>query len=327
MNANDILSLLGARADDERVQALFTRLGIQTRPQLPVDEYRFHDWIMISELGIELGFSDSQLQSGGLFYLWGSGEILLTQVYFYADFDDIDPYQGELPYGLLLTDDRDTVRKKLAAFEATRHSGLKDAWDVDGYRLSVSYDDDYSAVAGIACLALPAPVKRLREFESPLLAQIVTTFGDPLKPAALKPVWASGWDDESLGLALDDGDLDLTDSHGVTLTYARKSGKQLLRTIALHRNGDRACAGWTGELPAGLDFEDSPDTLLAKLEVPPLYHVDGELAGVAVWELPDYTLHVLYSNLHSRLHRVSLIAPGPWRPADVDIDVDRQLED
>lgn len=327
MNANDIISLLGTPADDERVQTLFTRLGIQTRPQLPVDEYRFHDWIMIHELGIELGFSDSQLQSGGLFYLWGSGEILLTEVYFYANFESITPYQGELPYGLSLDDGRDVVRSKLAAFESSRHSGLKDTWDVDGYRLSITYDDDELAIAGIACLAVPAPVRRLREAEPPAFAQILKTFGDVLKPAVLKAVWPSGWDDEALGMALDDGDVDLTDAYGVTLTYARKSGKQVLRTVALHRNGDRASAGWTGELPAGLDFDDSPDTLLAKLQVPPTYHVDGELAGLAVWELPEYTLHVLYSNLNGRLQRVSLIAPGPWRPADVDVDVDRQLDD
>ncbi|QEI07299.1 hypothetical protein FXN63_16680 [Pigmentiphaga aceris] len=326
MNANDILSLLGTRADDERVQALLTRLGTPLRPKLPVEDYRFHDWIMIPELGIELGFSDSQLQSGGFFYLWGSGDILLTQVYFYANFEGIDPYQGELPYGLSMEDSRDAVRAKLAAFEASRHSGLKDTWDVDGYRMSVTYDEDELAVAGIACLAVPAPVKRLREFEPPAIEAILKTFGDPPKPVALKPVWPAGWDDEALGLALDDGELDMTDSYGVTLTYARKNGKQGLRTIALHRNGDLASPGWTGELPAGLDFEDSPDTLLTKLQTKPMYHIDGELAGLAVWTLPDYTLHVLYSNLHGRLQRVSLIAPGPWRPADVDVDVDQQLD-
>jgi len=327
MNANDILSLLGTRADDERVQALLTRLGTPLRPKLPVDEYRFHDWIMIPELGIELGFSDSQLQSGGLFYLWGSGDILLTQVYFYANFEGIDPYQGELPYGLSMDDSRDAARAKLVAFDASRHSGLKDTWDVDGHRLSVTYDEDELAIAGIACVAVPAPVKRLREVEPPALDLIVKTFGDPLKPASLKPVWPAGWDDEALGLALDDGELDLTDTYGVTLTYARKNGKQGIRTIAFHRNGDQASAGWAGELPAGLDFEDSPDTLLAKLKDRPDYHTDGELAGLAVWTRPEYTLHVLYSNLHGRLQRVSVIAPGPWRPADVDVDVDRQLDD
>jgi hypothetical protein len=321
MNANDILSLLGAPADDERAQALFTRLQLPRQPQLPVDEYRFHDWVMIPPLGIELGFSDSQLQSGGPFYLWGSGQTLLTQVYFYADFDGITPYAGELPHGLSLDDDRDTVREKLAAFEGTRHSGLNDTWDVGGYRLAVTFDDDELAVARVACLVLPAPVPRMREVEPPALARLLTSFGEPLKPTAVKAVWPAGWDDESLGLAMDDGDLDLTDSYGVTLTYGRKKGERMLTTIALHRNGDMAAAGWPGELPAGLDFDDSPDTLLGKMQTPPSYHADGELAGLAVWVQPEYILHVLYSNLHNRLQRVSLIAPDRWRPTDIDVDM------
>ena len=320
MNANDILSLLGTPADDERAQALFTRLHLPRQPKLPVDEYQFHDWVMSPTLGIELGFSDSQLQAGGPFYLWGSGQTLLTQVYFYSDFEGIDAYTGELPYGLSLDDDRDTVREKLAAFEASRHSGLNDTWDVDGYRLAITFDDDELAVARIACLALPAPVRPMREVEPPALARLLASFGDALKPAAVKAVWPTGWDDESLGLAMDDGDLDLTDSYGVTLKYGKKSGQYVLSTIALHRNGDMAAAGWTGELPSGLDFEDSPDALLRKMQVPPDHHVDDELAGLAVWVLPEYVLHVLYSNLHNRLQRVSLIAPGRWRPTDVDVD-------
>jgi hypothetical protein len=320
MNANDILMLLGTPADDERAKALFARLDLPRAPRLPVDDYRFHDWVMIPELGIELGFSDSQLQAGAPFYLWGSGQALLTQVYFYADFDGIDPYAGELPFGLQMSDDRDTVREKLAAFEATRHSGLNDTWDVDGYRMGITFDDDELAIARISCVALPAPVPRMKAVEPPALDRLLGSFGDPLKPTAVKAVWPTGWDDESLGLAMDDGDLDLTDSYGVTLSYGKKAGQLVLSTIALHRNGDLAAAGWAGELPAGLDFEDSPDALLRKMQTPPDHHIDGELAGLAVWVLPEYVLHVLYSNLHNRLQRVSLVAPGRWRPTEVDVD-------
>ncbi len=320
MNATDITRLFGAAMGDASLDALFAQLDTDRRPHLPVDDYRYHDWVMVPAKGVELGFSDSQHQAGGPFYLWGSGDLLLTQVYFYADFEGIDPYQGELPYGLRLEDDRDTAREKLSAFEATRHSGLNDTWDVEGYRLNLTYDDDEQGIARVACLALPAPAQRLGDVTPPALASLVEAFGAPLKPAALKPLWPAGWDDESLGMALDDGELDLTDSYGVTLLYQGKNGK-LLHTVVLHANGDQASAGWEGELPCGLSFDDSPDTLLDKMQDDPVYHADGELAGLAVWEQPGFTLHVRYSNLHNRLQRVSLIAPGKWRrPSDEDLE-------
>ena len=52
------------------------------------------------------------------------------------------------------------------------------------------------------------------------------------------------------------------------------------------------------------------------MQAPPVRQDDEGLAGYAVWHLDDYTMHVLYSNPYNRLLRVTLHAPGTWKPVD-----------
>lgn len=83
----------------------------------------------------------------------------------------------------------------------------------------------------------------------------------------------------------------------------------LLRSATFHRQRDQDGLGWDGELPAGLDFEDSPEDLFRKLNAAPVQQADSALTGHGVWQLGDYTLHVLYSNVDNRLIRVKVSVP------------------
>ena len=71
------------------------------------------DWLPNGSLGIEFGFEDEAHFLALNPRLRGSRSLILTQIYFYGTFPGISPYQGELPFGLFLSDNRSQVRQKL----------------------------------------------------------------------------------------------------------------------------------------------------------------------------------------------------------------------
>lgn len=314
MNASDILSSLGLPLSSTSVDKLFSSFNTLNRPALPDDkEYVYHDWVLVRRKGVELGFADSEYQSTADRFRWGHGELLLTQAYFYSGFDDIQPFTGELPYGLTFADSREIARAKLAAFEATRHSYINDTWDVDGYRLSVTYKEGGAGIDRMVCDLLAAPIQRIQEVTYPKLASVTVAFGFSIHSQEFTELWGDLLDEEKAQEAIDDGEIDFTQSYGATLGFVDSSTGPDFRSIILHRNRDTESAGWAGELPQGLDFEDSPEILFQKIKDQPVQQSDSALTGHAVWHFDDYTLHVLYSNLDNRLLRVKLIAPGNWK--------------
>lgn len=314
MDSADILSLFGTPATDQKVEAIFSSLNTLRRPELPEDDpYSYHDWVLIRRKGIELGFSDSEYQHAADRFRWGHGTLLLTQAYFYAGFDDIRPFTGILPYGLAFADNRAIARSKLGVFERSRHSYLNDTWDVDGYRLSVTYTETGASIDRMACRVLATSIPRTRHVVFPDLKAITHAFGATLKSPEFQKLWAGTLTDEDDESAHEDGEMDLLETYGATLAFAPSSVGPVFRSIVLHRNRDMESVGWGGGLPNDLDFEDSPEILFKKIASQPVQQSDSALTGHAVWHFDDYTLHVLYSNLDNRLLRVKLIAPGTWK--------------
>jgi len=316
LNAEEVVALFGLPAADVRMEALFKTLDTTSRPVLPSWEaFSFHDWIMARQCGIELGFADEAWQSGAPAYRWGDGPLVLTQAYFYSGIDDIAPHMGSLPFGITFADTRDQVREKLKSAEVHRRSYVTDTWDVQGYRLNVVYHEDGQSVDRVACLMVPGDIARDTEVTAPTLATIVQAFGTSLRGEAFGTLWPQGWDDESVAMADEDGELDLTDSYGVTACYTGAKARRKLRSVAFHSNRDAESAGWQGELPADLAFDDSPDTLMQKMVEPPAYQADDGAEGIAVWHRPDHSVTVLYSHVHNRLLRVRVTVPGAWKLA------------
>ena len=315
MNSNEIISNFGLKSTAAKVESLFSTLNTINRPQRPEDnEYIYHDWVLVRRKGIELGFTDSEYQSAAARFHWGHGELLLTQAYFYSGLNDIQPFVGELPYGLNFADTKDVARTKLIAFDANRRSYINDTWDVNGYRLSVTYKDGGKAIDRIACRIMATPIRRFQDATWPALAAIWDTFGSDVSSPEFAVLWGKLLDSDKLQEAREDGEIDFTASYGVTLGLAN-DGRSLpvFRSITLHRNRDTESAGWGGEMPLGLEFDDSPETLFAKMKEQPVQQSDSALTGHAVWHTADYTLHVLYSNLDNRLLRIKLMAPGSWK--------------
>lgn len=313
MKAEFIVRSFGSPAYAECIEDILEKLGTYQRPEPPDVGQTFYDWILVRRQGIELGFVDSQYQSAAARWQWGRGHLLLSQAYFYSGVDDIRAFADELPFGLTFEDSRETVRAKLLEFEATRHSYRDDTWDVEGYRLSVMYAGAGTAIDRIACRMLASPITRKAHAQHPDLARVADTFGCEARSPEFRALWSHSLTDDDFRAIRDDGELDLTQSYGATLGFAESSFGPMFRSITLHRNRDQESVGWHGPLPLNLDFEDSPETLFAKIASQPIQQADSVLTGHAVWHFDSFTLHVLYSNLDNRLLRVKLLSPGTWK--------------
>lgn len=317
INTMDIIRLFGRPYTDSEVEALFETLNTANRPSLPEDdEYVFHDWVLVKRKGLELGFEDAAYREALDRSLWGKTKLLLTQIYLYTDFNDIARFDGILPFGLTFADTREQVRQKLAAYETTRHSYRTDTWDIDNLRLNVAYNDQGKSIEKLACWLKSEALSPEEDisFGPPPLEAIISAFGDTLNEKEFLDLWGDAISKESFDDAEEYEEIDLTHDLGVTLNFAsEKVPSPLFRSFTLHANRDRESTEWKGEMPLGLGFDDSPETLFRKILVPPARHEDDGLSGYALWHFEDYTLHILYSNLFNRILRVKLIAPGVWK--------------
>ncbi|WP_157669610.1 hypothetical protein, partial [Chitinibacter sp. GC72] len=153
-----------------------------------------------------------------------------------------------------------------------------------------------------------------REVIFPALHDLLAAFAAQIDAPEFTALWDGELDKEKRQEAVEDGEIDFTASFGATISLAGDGNTiPVFRAITLHRNRDTESAGWAGELPLALNFDDSPEILFNKIKQPPVQQSDTALTGHAVWHFADYTLHVLYSNLDNRLLRIKLIAPGTWK--------------
>ncbi|MHA7116289.1 hypothetical protein ACX0KM_19355 [Pseudomonas promysalinigenes] len=314
MNASDLTSLFGVASDDERIIQLFEKLSTLRRPRQPDRaNYEYYDWVLVRKLGLELGFVDEEYQAATERFRWGHGKLLLAQAYFYSGNDEIRKYSGNLPKGLRFSDTREQANTKLSKFESTRRSYLNDTWDLDDYRITVSYKANDQAIDKLVCRLIPAPIKQTIQATPPALEKIYNSFGQNINNREFRDLWPTSLADQDHEISENPTKLDLRESLGASLTFINSKTGLLFHSITLHRNRDQESQGWKGQLPLNLDFEDSPLTLFSKISAPPASQGNSNLTGHAVWHFNDYTLHVLYSNIDNRLIRVNLITPGIWK--------------
>lgn len=312
------LLLFGKLARSADVEAFFKALDTYRRPEISrSNDHVYYDWVLVPRRGLELGFVDSEYQRGGPRASWGRGELQLAQAYFYTGFDDVQRYTGALPFQLEWTDSRQRAQDKLSSYESTRHSYRSDTWDVPGYRLTVTYKEQYASIDRIACRVLPSPLRGVAGGGVPRVSAIFDAFGETIRARPFAELWNPRLSNADVETAEEDSELDLTDRFGATLGFAPSEQGPVFRSITLHRARDMDSIGWPGALPHGLSFEDDPVTLFQKIAHQttqlPVQHVDSALTGHAVWHFDDHTLHVLYSHVDNRLLRVKLIAPGTWK--------------
>ncbi|MBB3195361.1 hypothetical protein [Roseateles terrae] len=315
LNSERLLSYLGLSSEMLEDKLLWSELNTLDRPRHPESgEISYYDWVLVRRKGLELGFVDSEYNAGAARFRWGHGHMTLAQLYLYSGHADVQRFHGAMPFGLRWEDGRTQARAHLSEFESSRHSHLTDAWDVPGYRLTVVYSDDGTSIVRVVCRRLPDPLDPTTAMPPPPLQDLLQALGESVANPSFASIWPLGsWSRQHTAEARDEGEVDLNPACGLTLKTESDGIDPVLRSVTFHRNRDQEGSGWRGELPAGLAFEDSPEQLFHKLNIAPLQQADTALTGYGVWDLPDFTLHVLYSNVDNRLIRVKVLAPGTWR--------------
>jgi hypothetical protein len=157
--------------------------------------------------------------------------------------------------------------------------------------------------------ALPPP---------PTIDALIDLLGEPLGSpgvhAALDPL---GLLDRIEQIA-DTGLADFCYPYGVSVEFAsiddtarrRDASDWLVLSVTLYRERELDARAWTGGLPYGLTFDDSPEDAVRRVGRAPDAQHDDDFTGIAEWREPAYTLRVLYTTMENRLLRVTLVAPG-----------------
>lgn len=312
-----LTEIFGLRADSEHMQAVFAHFNTLRRPEL-ADRDTYHDWVLIRRAGVELGFTEENYHQGELPTLWGNGELLFTQVYFYAGFDDVAQYSGSLPFGVHWNDTREQVRARLSELAHTLHSSdVSDAWDAPGYRMTVHYAaGPHQRPDKLVCIQQPnRPGTPKDKRIAPSVDWMVQQWGESVATPQWRSAWGKNLTKNALAEGMEDGVIDFSLNLGISLHVQVDAGEPLLQAISLFGRAHDSATQWAGETPFGLDFEDSPQTLFKKVTDKPARRQDRELSGYAVWHTKEYTLHVLYSFVDNRILRIKLLAPGTWKSA------------
>ncbi len=308
INATDITKNFGRSANSPEIMAIFEQLNTLRRPSLDEeDERSHHDWLLVRKKGVELGFVDSCYFNASPEEQWRQGEMILCQVYFYAAFDNVSDFTGALPYGLTFADDRDAARKTMQYYESVRRTWLTDCWTLPEFILSVRYDAETGLIDCVICRtpALPLPPAYTAQCND--ADSLVSMLACAIDSEEVTSVF----DAEIIEQQLDDDEVDMTYVYGADLGLADdEDGNQIVRSITLYANRFYDSPGWTGPLPMDLSFDDSPLTLREKIGTDPVRESDSVTTGYGLWELPDYTLHVMYSNVDNCLLKITMLANG-----------------
>ena len=321
VNPQDLLTLLGHYNTDPLVEAALSQYAVRNRPEVKIDDesadgpvVETQSWVKNSRAGIEFGFDDEAAWVGLDETEFGKRPMVLTQIYLYGCHEGVRPYQGLLPFGLQLSDDRATVREKLDEFESTRHSYVRDTWDTPTFRMTVSYANSEHCIEFVVFTLREPPLPPLGYALAPVpsLASIVAIFGhaldDPAVHQALDPLGLRGQTDE----IEDTGEADFRNPYGLSVNFSlsRRRKKFLLVGVTFFEGREQGARTWPGDLPYEIRFGDSPETFVQKLGRPPDYRDDDDFSGHATWNEPKLTVDVVYSTIENRILRVSAIARG-----------------
>jgi hypothetical protein len=82
--------------------------------------------------------------------------------------------------------------------------------------------------------------------------------------------------------------------------------------LLLYRDRELDARGWTGALPKGLAFDDSPEVVFKKMQRPADVASEADFDGYALWRFPEHDLQVHYSTMDNWILNFRILAPGVW---------------
>ncbi|WP_416056716.1 hypothetical protein [Stenotrophomonas maltophilia] len=320
-----ITALFGRSATDPAITAMLQSLGVRRRPELARPAKSPYEAVLrVSGQGMLLSFSERNYWNGRSVASHGrSGELIFTNVAVTAGIPDVmRRYEGDLPFGLQWEDDRTTARERLATagFGDSLHAGRRDAWWLPEYRIRLTYQPEcieQAGARGIFDISLGIPMRPLARASAtcgyPSAEQVFAVLGRSTEDADFQAVF------RDLGLASLMAEssrevVDRADEHGFILYFDSKrgtpGGQPVCTGISFVRDRLGNSRAWAGSLPFGLQFDDPPSILEARMGQRASRWRDEGTFGSASWSLPGLQVSVNFDSLDNCLESVRVIAEG-----------------
>lgn len=239
-----------------------------------------------------------------------------------GEWEAMERCQDPLPFGLRFEDDRARVVALLgpSAWQFPFVAPFKlERWDLEGRWLLVEYAEDMSRIIQIRVGLMP---KKPRPSVVPGNLQpdidcLHSLFGHDYMAVARHPgMTGVAWPDSLDGPIRSEcsREVNALATHGLEL-YFRTSNDPAQHANVLSgaryiRKGVYWSAGFDGALPMGLRFEDTPETVVAKVGSYPVSGNATSFVGYYCWRLPDYLLHVGFTVMERRVNRIYVAAHG-----------------
>lgn len=152
MDSRSIISLLGSRSGDPRVEALFEQLEVADRPTLAPGE--FDAYVEAMRKGVSLVFEDEAYLKDEDTPL-GRSPLVLVGAFFYSEgHEGFSEFEGDLPGGVTFSDSRDEVLGKLGQPEWKKEKKgvvIRERWPLDEHKLLVEYAPESGSVSLVTC--------------------------------------------------------------------------------------------------------------------------------------------------------------------------------
>lgn len=318
MRPENILTLLGRLCSDSKVINMLQEFGVKKyRPALDDDDLEaMTDWFPNAELGIEFGFKDKAYLEGLDPSLRRKGSLVFYEVIYYGEHPKMSSFQGELPFALMWSDDRTKAVEKMNRYQHPMRSYLRDVWELPNYRVIVSYMPDESAIADIAIYIPDAPWKNPIDniYPMPSLTVISALFGKSPNTPEFERVFRPFGVMYQLELSDIPRRIDVREEFGFALNFGLASIStedysnkvHVLVGITMSRERDMDARAWTGELPFGIQWDDTPPMVFTKVGIPPIKKFEDHMSGSVFWEFKDYSLQVMYSTFDNLVYRAMM---------------------
>lgn len=320
MTRDQITELLGRLSTDPIVTRTLDDFKIRRRPEIEYEPEAVdrrivepRDWLVNRRQGIEFGFEDEAVFRNAHPDDAPSGKMLLIQLCLYGNHDGMNRYNRALPFDLSFDDSRESVRNKLAAWEASRRSYVRDTWELPEWTMVAAYADGGLCVDSLLFLLRqpPMPADLDEVAIVPSLDNIISILGKSLSDPELRLILAPLKLDNNLRNVGERWVANFRIHSGIQLDFLESGSSRgaSLAQVTLYRENEMAAAEWPGELPFGLTFKDSPEQMFAKIGRPPERHDDSDFTGVAMWFFPLFNLSIRYDTVENVLLMVRLLPP------------------
>lgn len=316
------IDLLGLALNDPRVTAELQQHGIRPPAPTAMAADDLPDlWLQATAAGMEFDFESSAKLDAG--ETDRPAVLRLSQVYFYGRHPNMIAYSGVLPFGLSMSDNRTAVRMKLAVTGAACRPYRRDAFDLGISTLVVAYGANGADIDFLLFLLAARPPEQSSRQQQPTLEAILALFGKPLTDAAVARNLAHlNWPARSDAVR-HGGLVSLRRSHGIDVIgrapfimrprpETPSAATNVLTEVVLYRPGALGSAGWRGDLPFDLHWNDGPEELSRKVPQPAHGTHEDDFSGWTLRHEAAFSAQVHYSTMENFIVRVRVMAPGVW---------------